>query len=138
MVTGPTYSREKGIKIHAPVTRRPGPVEPVWPAGSVGWVTERMGVYYVLCAFYFLAAGKAAVQEDTDGNLFIIVVFYSITNAKADEISPSTQIDVFDGAHADGADGLLRRCRAVQGDDRRRVEQRSACTRAFHVPLATD
>ena len=83
MVTGSTYSGEKGIKIHALVTRRPGPVEPVWPAGSVGWVTERMGVYYVLCAFYSLAAGKAAVHEDIDGNFVLIVVFYSFTDAKA-------------------------------------------------------
>ena len=57
-----------------------------------------MGVYYVLCAFYSLAAGKAAVQEDTDGDFVLIVVFYSITNAKADENSSSTQTDVFNGA----------------------------------------
>ena len=33
-------------------------VEPVWPAESVGWVTEQSKLYYVFCAFYSLTAGK--------------------------------------------------------------------------------
>ena len=53
------------------VTRRPYPVVPVRPAGSVGWTTTREQFYYVVLAFYCFADGKAAVMED-EGRFVLI------------------------------------------------------------------
>ena len=50
-------------------------MEPVWPAGSVGWFTIACEIYYASFAFYLFNDGKAAEHEN-DGD---VIVFISAT-----------------------------------------------------------